>query len=166
MPCDQGPDTALSSRHLYCQDDNECSQRKEQSGHHEAPTVPTRQPTISMEAVLRHNKNRSACPEKRTCDNAIPFRAIPFRRLSFTFIPSAEEPGLIISMMAAIYATLLIAFVLDLLGRGRLAVSCLFLSFILCVWLFLWEIYSPEYGFRMPWLQVELGPIVAPVRGV
>ena len=66
-------------------------------------------------------------------------------------------------MMAAIYAILLIAFVLDLLGRGRLAVCCLFLSFIICVWLFLWEIYSPEYGFRMPWLQVELGPIFAPL---
>ena len=26
----------------------------------------------------------------------------------------------------------------------------------LCISLFLWEIYSPDYGFRMPWLQVEL----------
>lgn len=81
-------------------------------------------------------------------------------------IPRTGEQGLIISMMAAIYAILLIAFVLDLLGRGRLAACCLFLSFIICVWLFLWEIYSPEYGFRMPWLQVELGPIFAPLRSV
>ena len=80
--------------------------------------------------------------------------------------PRAGQQGLIISMMAAIYAILLIAFVLDLLGRGRLAACCLFLSFIICVWLFLWEIYSPEYGFRMPWLQVELGPIFAPLRSV
>jgi hypothetical protein len=77
-----------------------------------------------------------------------------------------QEDRLVISMMAAIYATLLIAFVLDLLGRRRLAACCLSFSFILCVWLFLWEIYSPEYGFRMPWLQVELGPIIAPLRSV
>jgi hypothetical protein len=24
--------------------------------------------------------------------------------------------------------------------------------------LFLFEIYSPEYGFRMPWIQTELSP--------
>jgi hypothetical protein len=29
---------------------------------------------------------------------------------------------------------------------------CLALS----IGLFLFEIYSPEYGFRMPWLQVQL----------
>jgi hypothetical protein len=47
----------------------------------------------------------------------------------------------------------------------RLAVSCLFLSLTLCVGLFLWEIYSPDYGFRMPWLQVDLERAVAPVQG-
>ena len=51
-------------------------------------------------------------------------------------------------MMAAIYATLLIAFILDLLGHQRFAVPCLFISLALCVLLFLWEIYSPVYGFR------------------
>jgi hypothetical protein len=24
---------------------------------------------------------------------------------------------------------------------------------------FLYEIYSPEYGFRMPWLQVDVPPL-------
>ena len=40
-------------------------------------------------------------------------------------------------MMAAIYATLLIAFILDLLGHQRFAVRCLFISLALCVLLFL-----------------------------
>ncbi len=57
-------------------------------------------------------------------------------------------------MMAAVYATLLLAFILDLAGLRRVAVSCLFLSLALCVGLFLWEVYSPDYGFRMPWLQL------------
>jgi hypothetical protein len=66
-------------------------------------------------------------------------------------------------MMAAVYAALLIAFLLDLSGLRRLAVYCLFLSLALCAWLFLWEIYSPDYGFRMPWLQVEASPSFAPL---
>ena len=66
-------------------------------------------------------------------------------------------------MMASVYATLLIAFILDLSGLRRSAVTCLFLSLALCVWLFLWEIYSPDYGFRMPWLQAEAAPIFAPL---
>ena len=57
-------------------------------------------------------------------------------------------------MMAAVFATLLIAFVLDFLGRARLAICCLALSFGLGAALFLWEIYSPDYGFRMPWLEL------------
>jgi hypothetical protein len=57
-------------------------------------------------------------------------------------------------MMAAVFATLLLAFILDLAGLSRLAVSCLLLSLTLCVGLFLWEVYSPDYGFRMPWLQL------------
>jgi hypothetical protein len=58
------------------------------------------------------------------------------------------------TMMAAVYATLLLAFILDFAGLRRVAVSCLFLSLALCVGLFLWEVYSPDYGFRMPWLQL------------
>jgi hypothetical protein len=68
------------------------------------------------------------------------------------------------SMMASTFLVLLIAFILDFSGLRRFAVCCLFLSFSLCVWLFLWEIHSPEYGFRMPWLQVELERVLAPVQ--
>jgi hypothetical protein len=57
-------------------------------------------------------------------------------------------------MMAAVFASLLLAFILDFAGLRRLAMSCLFASFVLCLGLFLWEVYSPDYGFRMPWLQL------------
>ena len=57
-------------------------------------------------------------------------------------------------MMASTFAILLIAFILNACGLRRLAVSSLLICFVLSVGLFLWEIYNPEYGFRMPWLQV------------
>jgi hypothetical protein len=57
-------------------------------------------------------------------------------------------------MMAGIFATLLMAFFLNVVGLGRLAVACLLVSLALGVGLFLWEVHSPEHGFRMPWLQV------------
>jgi hypothetical protein len=76
----------------------------------------------------------------------------------------AAEQKVVGSMMAAVYATLLVAFVLDLSGLRRLALSCLFVSLALGLWLFLWEIYSPDYGFRMPWLKAEVAPIMAPFR--
>ena len=59
-------------------------------------------------------------------------------------------------MMLAIFAFLTIAFLLDFLGRRRPAVIFLAVSLGLTLYLFAWEIYSPDYGFRMPWLQVEL----------
>jgi hypothetical protein len=57
-------------------------------------------------------------------------------------------------MMAAVFASLLLAFILDFAGLHRAAVSCLLLCLALSVGLFLWEVYSPDYGFRMPWLQL------------
>jgi hypothetical protein len=58
-------------------------------------------------------------------------------------------------MMLAIFALLTIAFLLDFLGRKRPALMCLAASLVLTLCLFAWEIYNPDYGFRMPWLQVE-----------
>lgn len=56
-------------------------------------------------------------------------------------------------MMLLIFAALVLAFALAWWRRdlpARLAIAaCLLLS----IGLFLWEIYSPEYGFAMPWLQ-------------
>ena len=57
-------------------------------------------------------------------------------------------------MMAAVFAALLVALVFEFVGYGRAAIACLLLSFGLGTWLFLWEIYSPDYGFRMPWLEL------------
>jgi hypothetical protein len=57
-------------------------------------------------------------------------------------------------MMAAVFASLLLAFILDFAGLRRLAMSCLLVCLVLSVGLFLWEVYSPDYGFRMPWLQL------------
>ena len=57
-------------------------------------------------------------------------------------------------MMAAVFAALLASLVFDFAGRSRAAIACLMLSLGLGVYLFLWEIYSPDYGFRMPWLEL------------
>ena len=55
-------------------------------------------------------------------------------------------------MMSAVFATLLAALAFDFAGRSRAAIVCLLLSLVLGTGLFLWEVYSPDYGFRMPWL--------------
>jgi hypothetical protein len=67
-------------------------------------------------------------------------------------------------MMAVVFATLSLALVLGWFGRRWEAVTCLFACFVLSVGLFLFEVYSPEYGFRMPWIQTDLAP-AAPSRG-
>lgn len=56
-------------------------------------------------------------------------------------------------MMVAVFAALMLALLLDRLGRPAPALASLVLGLGLAVWLFLFEIYSPDYGFRMPWLQ-------------
>ncbi len=61
-------------------------------------------------------------------------------------------------MMLAVFVAMFCALVLAYLGRRRLSVVVLLVCFVLAVKLFLWEIYSPEYGFRMPWIQTELSP--------
>jgi hypothetical protein len=69
-------------------------------------------------------------------------------------------------MMFAIFLTLFVAFIFDHAGWRRSALACLAASLGLCIYLFMWEIYSPDYGFRMPWLQVELNQLFAPVRRI
>jgi hypothetical protein len=59
-------------------------------------------------------------------------------------------------MMTAIFATLLLAFLAAYAGPRWLALSIALICLGLSIGLFLFEIYSPEYGFRMPWLQVHL----------
>ena len=59
-------------------------------------------------------------------------------------------------MMVPIFATLLLALAAAWLGRRTIAVACLIVSLALSIGLFLFEVYSPEYGFRMPWIQTQL----------
>jgi hypothetical protein len=59
-------------------------------------------------------------------------------------------------MMVAVFAAMLLALVLAWFGRSRLAEASALAALLLAVGLFLFEIYSPEYGFRMPWIQTEL----------
>ena len=56
-------------------------------------------------------------------------------------------------MMVAVFATMLLALVASRYGPAWLAIASLLACLGLSTGLFLFEIYSPEYGFRMPWLQ-------------
>jgi hypothetical protein len=56
-------------------------------------------------------------------------------------------------MMLLIFAVLALAFALAWLNHAMMARLAAGLCFALAIWLFLWEIYSPQYGFAMPWLQ-------------
>jgi hypothetical protein len=61
-------------------------------------------------------------------------------------------------MMLAVFATLSLALLAGHCGRRGCA-NCLMLACLaLSIALFLFEIDSPEYGFHMPWLQVQLDP--------
>jgi hypothetical protein len=59
-------------------------------------------------------------------------------------------------MMLVVFATLSLALLAAYRGPAWLAVVSLLACLALSIGLFLFEIYSPEYGFRMPWLQVRL----------
>lgn len=60
-------------------------------------------------------------------------------------------------MMAAIYLAMLAAFGFAWARRKGLALAAAGICFVLATHLFLWEIWSPETGFGMPWLDVRLG---------
>jgi hypothetical protein len=62
-------------------------------------------------------------------------------------------------MMVAIFATMSLALIFGWFGRRPLAVGLLVLCLTLSIGLFLFEIYSPESGFRMPWIQTEFEPM-------
>lgn len=71
-----------------------------------------------------------------------------------TLQPARNLRRLGAAMMAGLFAILLVAFLFNLVGLRGLAVTCLVVSLGLCLGIFLWEIYSPETGFRMPWIEV------------
>jgi hypothetical protein len=60
--------------------------------------------------------------------------------------------------MAAVFAAMVLALLSGWLNRPRLAVTCLLVCLILAVWQFLFEIYDPKTGFRMPWIQTQNEP--------
>jgi hypothetical protein len=62
-------------------------------------------------------------------------------------------------MMVAVFGTMLLAFTFAWLGRRPVAIASFVASLLLAVGLFLFEVYSPEYGFRMPWIQTHAAPI-------
>jgi hypothetical protein len=59
-------------------------------------------------------------------------------------------------MMLAVFATLSLALLAGFSGPRWFATIAMLVCLALSIGLFLFEIYSPEYGFHMPWLQVEL----------
>jgi hypothetical protein len=59
-------------------------------------------------------------------------------------------------MMLVVFATLSTAVLAAYYGPRWLAVPSMLACLALSIGLFLFEVYSPEYGFRMPWLQVQL----------
>lgn len=59
-------------------------------------------------------------------------------------------------MMVAVFAAMLTALVAARYAPTWLAVLSLLACLALSTGLFLFEIYSPDYGFRMPWIQTQL----------
>jgi hypothetical protein len=57
--------------------------------------------------------------------------------------------------MAVVFAAMVLALLAGWSNRHRLAVTCLFICLFLAIWQFLFEIYDPKTGFRMPWIQTE-----------
>jgi hypothetical protein len=55
--------------------------------------------------------------------------------------------------MAVIFLAMSGALVTGWFGRRGLAILLVAIALLLAVHLFLWEVHSPEYGFRMPWIQ-------------
>lgn len=62
-------------------------------------------------------------------------------------------------MMLVVFTTLSLALLVGYYGPRWLAVLSMLACLALSIGLFLFEIYSPEYGFHMPWLQVQLDAV-------
>lgn len=59
-------------------------------------------------------------------------------------------------MMVAIFASMALALVAVRWGPRWLAVAALVVCLALAIGEFLWEIWSPVDGFRLPWLQAMI----------
>lgn len=58
-------------------------------------------------------------------------------------------------MMFVTFGVLVASLIIGWFGQRSYSLFFLTIFFVLATYLFLWEIYSPDYGFRMPWLQTE-----------
>ena len=56
-------------------------------------------------------------------------------------------------MMALVFGLITAALLAGWFGRRGPAILLVALGLLFAVHLFLWEIHSPIYGFRMPWIQ-------------
>ena len=63
--------------------------------------------------------------------------------------------GVDLFMMIFVFAVLALALVVGWYGNRTFALLLVFVFFALAVKEFLWEIDSPDYGYRMPWIQVN-----------
>lgn len=54
--------------------------------------------------------------------------------------------------MVAVFGAMTLALICGWIDRRSLAVALFVISLALSIGLFLFEIYSSEYGFRMPWI--------------
>jgi len=61
-------------------------------------------------------------------------------------------------MMVTVLVALSAALALAMRGHRDSALFAIAIGLALAIALFLYEIYSPQYGFRMPWLQTLLEP--------
>jgi hypothetical protein len=65
-------------------------------------------------------------------------------------------------MVTVVFITMFLALVLAWFGQWRLAGAVLTVCVCVYVAEFLWEVWSPVYGFEMPWLQGDARPFVIP----
>ena len=80
-------------------------------------------------------------------------RLVPVRKP--VSLPLRKQRG-VQAMMVAILTTMLAALTFAWARRKDATWVAACLCLLLTVWLFLWEVWSPVDGFRMPWIDTRL----------
>lgn len=60
-------------------------------------------------------------------------------------------------MMVAVFGLMSLALAAARFAPLRIAVTCMLLCLAVSAWLFLSDVHNRDYGFGLPWLQVESG---------
>ncbi|MGJ3448464.1 hypothetical protein [Enterobacter sp. PTB] len=63
--------------------------------------------------------------------------------------------------MLIVFTVMALSLLFAYFGRKMVATLLIIICLALSVKQFLWDIYSPEDGFRMPWIQVK---VIAPFQ--